>query len=535
MKEIRNISILWLISIILLILNSCTPSFSPALMKADKILSTDYEQGKVMLDSIYNAGNNMSTADMKYYQLLQIKATDKAYRPITNQKGRIDSLVSFFEGAGNDNLLAETYFYAGRINYEIGDKPTALKYFQKAKEVVGKDNYALQGDIYCQMANVYRYTLIYDKAIMCLYSAWKADSIINNSHNMLYDLIDLGEVYFCTSNYRLAKQFFKKGANMSVKIHDLFMIRQFHHKLALSYYKENNLDEAKYHLNKSGLYDKSQHNNSGLLSTAITIYRKLGLKDSVVKYQNLLLKNGDVFAKCYALENIMKTKIDSYNDSSISETFRLYNVYVDSTLEVRNAESVKKVEQEYNYDLKNKENEVLKKEIIIERIVVIMASLLLLTLSAYLRQRIKYSKQVQKNLEFKIEKYKELYKKEMAKNAMTLHAEKNKIESSNIYNYIKQEIIKGTFKLDTAHWEELHKLIQYVYVDFDKNLYSFLNATPQEFQICLLIKISISPTNIAHFLNVSKEAISASRRRMYFKAFHKVGSPADWDKIIYSI
>ena len=47
--------------------------------------------------------------------------------------------------------------------------------------------------------------------------------------------------------------------------------------------------------------------------------------------------------------------------------------------------------------------------------------------------------------------------------------------------------------------------------------------------------MGISLTNIAHFVNLSKEAITASRRRMYIKAFNKKGKPSDWDKIIDSL
>ena len=47
--------------------------------------------------------------------------------------------------------------------------------------------------------------------------------------------------------------------------------------------------------------------------------------------------------------------------------------------------------------------------------------------------------------------------------------------------------------------------------------------------------MGITPTNIAHFVNLTKEAITASRRRMYTKAYSKKGKPSDWDKIISSL
>lgn len=207
-----------IIILLLALFAGCKQSFSPALKKADQVLSADTEKGSKMLDSICQAEPNMSTANQRYCQLLKLKASDKAYRPITNQKLVIDSLVSYFEHAGEDNLLAEAYFYAGRVYYEIGDKPEALKFYQKANEKVAKDNYALQGDIYCQMANVYRYTDLNKEALAALRLAYQADSLSGNIRNMLYDIRDMGEVYLGQNNILKAQKNFSLGVEKAKKI-----------------------------------------------------------------------------------------------------------------------------------------------------------------------------------------------------------------------------------------------------------------------------------------------------------------------------
>lgn len=187
----------------LVLLCGCQESFSLSLRAIDKILSSDYERGEAMLDSVQQANPTMSFANQKYEQLLRLKADDKAYRPIKHQQAHVDSLVSYFQQANDKDLLAEAYFYAGRVYYEIGDKPEALKFYQKASENVAKDNYALQGDIYCQMANVYRYADLNQEALSALHLAWKADSLSGNTRNMLYDLRDIGEVYYLNNQISL--------------------------------------------------------------------------------------------------------------------------------------------------------------------------------------------------------------------------------------------------------------------------------------------------------------------------------------------
>lgn len=537
MRERRNLSTLWLISIILLILNSCTPSFSPALMKADKILSTDYEQGKMMLDSIYHADNNMSTADMKYYQLLRIKATDKAYRPIANQKGRIDSLVSFFEGAGNDNLLAETYFYAGRINYEIGDKPTALKYFQKAKEVVGKDNYALQGDIYCQMANVYRYVDLNKEALETLMLAWEADSLGGYTRNMLYDIRDVGESYRGQGDFKNAEHFFLKGLKMARNEKDSFMTRCFHHELAALYIKQQKWDSALLHIkyyvkNMEDISDKS-----GMLVTALKIYTHFKDRPNIDICQKRIFCEGNVFAKQYAIESLLFEKAYSSKDSTFLGQLSMYKDYTDSVNKENNAMSVKQAEQSYNYSLKEIENKNLQKSSWLKTIGLIMAIIIILFLILYGYMNVRYMKQKQIILEFKLEKYKELKRNDDARAKDKVANKHEIIANSEIYKTIIAEINMNSYRFSEEQWKQLQKLVNSVYINFDKNLHGFLDKISlNEYKICLLIKIGISPTNIAHFVHVSKEAISASRRRMYKKAFGKErGTPAEWDEIITSL
>ena len=52
---------------------------------------------------------------------------------------------------------------------------------------------------------------------------------------------------------------------------------------------------------------------------------------------------------------------------------------------------------------------------------------------------------------------------------------------------------------------------------------------------CLLIKINISPIDIAKLTMHSKEAITSNRRILYEKVFGKKGTPKDWDSFILSL
>jgi hypothetical protein len=79
-------------------------------------------------------------------------------------------------------------------------------------------------------------------------------------------------------------------------------------------------------------------------------------------------------------------------------------------------------------------------------------------------------------------------------------------------------------------------VVNSVYENYTEKLHNIYNRMSSfEYRVCLLIKINISPVNISHLTNHSKESISSVRRRLYYKAFNRKGSPADWDEIISSL
>ena len=53
-----------------------------------------------------------------------------------------------------------------------------------------------------------------------------------------------------------------------------------------------------------------------------------------------------------------------------------------------------------------------------------------------------------------------------------------------------------------------------------------------EIQVCVLIKIGLSPAQIAFITIRSRQAISSIRKRLYSKVLGKDGTPAQWDIFI---
>ena len=525
----------FIISLLIFMLVGCNKAVMPSLKRVDDILSVNYERGKIMLDSIYKSDANMSETNKRYCELLWLKADDKAYRSIKDKKARVDSLVKYFKHSDDKDILAETYFYAGRVYYEIGDTPEALHFYQRASEIVSADNYALIGDIYCQMSNIYRSVDLFSDALKALNKALIADSLNSNYRNVLYDYRDIGEIYRNCDNIRQAEKYFLKGLYCADMSKDSFMKTAFHHELAAIYKKKQDWGKALFHVNKYFPYILQYTDNSGMLVTALEVYAHFDNESVVDKCRKEIFHKGNTLARQFAYENLICARLVKSKDTQTLDLFRSYVAITDSVIKENKTIGIKRVERMYNYELKEKENKYLRKENIISYFLLGLSSIIGLFIFLYFRMKVMNMKQSQKILDLKNEKYKAIKEKAVFKTLEKLEKEQMLIKNSLIYKLISNEIENNTFKVNKENWLELQKLLNDVFPNYDKNLLSFLDVTQSEYRICLLIKIGIKPTNIAKFMNLTKEAISASRRRMYFKAFKVKGTPSDWDKVVKSL
>jgi len=531
----NNIPTLFVLILLISLFSGCGKGFSPALREVDRLMSIDNKRGEAMLDSICRVDKKMSSADKKYCLLLRLKTEDKAYRSIVKWKKCADSLVSYFERTGDENLLAEAYFYAGRVYYEIGDKPESLKYYQKASENVAKDNYALQGDIYCQMANIYFYKGLYKSALKSLEKSRVADSLSGNIRNMLYDIRDIGENYYYSNSIGEAKLYFEKGLKESEMKKDTFMLKVFHHKLATVYGKRKNWENALFHVNQY-IHDMEDFpDKSALLITALDVYSHIGNVQMAEKCRKWLLIHGNIYAKQETLSDMLLAMSEKQNDLVLKNAIQQYMLYTDSVMDEGNAEAVKKVELSYDYSLKESENQYLRSMNVVKTIGLALTVVIVLLISLFFYMRIKNIRQYQKILELKLDKYNGLNEKHAIKAKNNQTDEMLRIINSDIYRLILKEIECDKFHLAEDDWNDLKWKINDVYPNFDKNLFSFLKVSSQEYRICLLLKVGVGPSNIAKFMNRTKEAITASRRRMYKKAFDKDGTPTDWDNLVLSL
>ena len=536
---------------------SCDSKPYPQVLQlADSLANTCPDSAIVLLEQFKDSTHQESKEAQMYYQLLTIKARDKAYITHTSDS-LILEVLHYYEKRKDKKHLPEAYYYAGRVYRDLGDAPQALEYFFKAIDASNACmNYRLTSRIYSQIGTLYLYQEVYDKAHDVFVKAYQYDILAKDSISITYSLRDIGRT-FSTLNkvdsaiseyYTKLGMYQKAYQSMHIAFEQINTINLAprYCTAARYYYHTNQLDSATYYYTQLSLMNRYSYKAEG--------YQGLGY---IARLKGEYKK---------ALE---------YLDKDLA--------YTDSARNIIQTETVRKINSLYNYQLKEKENNRLKDMANNQKIwnIIFISFLisLILIFAVYWQyhkrkkqeelaqqRRIKRMQEEQYNQSLAcIEENRRQIKKleqslqsaESIKSSLNqdlLNLQKKLIEKSNEQIIAKQEfreqgisILKKSpiyhkfleaeqgIKIKKEDWQELTHSINEAYTDFTLRLLDLYPMKTIEMQVCLLIKIGVPPTQIAYITSHTKQAITSIRKRLYKKAFNMDGSPEDWDIFISSM
>ena len=575
-----------LLTCLLLCFYACDRKPYPqSLIIADSLASIQPDSAIALLKTLEDNIKTEPESTQMYYQLLCIKANDKAYIRHTS-----DSLIllvlHYYIEKRDERHLPEAYYYAGRVYRDLEDAPQALDYFEKAIDALPiNEGYQLKSKIYSQMGTLFLYQKTYDEALKMFKEAQKCDIALKDSANMVFNLRDIADSYRCIDQNDSSIYYFQKAYNLAEVQGNQKLMAMVQNQMASLYSNLGKYDLARKLLQPS-LDTLDIHSKSGLFSIASKLYHRMGYIDSASYYYNELLKCGTIYAKQTAHKGLAKIAILHDNPQKALLHLNQYIQYTDFIHQITDTENVRRLNSLYNYQLREKENNRLKienkeKQNLIIYIISI-GLFIIASLFAYL-QRNKRKKQL---LKIQLKNLRQLKEEQYKKSSLFIEENKRKIEEleqklqeadqtnhilrtqlkeqieltlytnkqaeieltrrkqsnstlleSEIYKYIQKQLTTKTNKklLSNNDWKELEKVINNTYEGFSKNLRNYYDLNEHEYSVCLLIKINIPPIDIAKLTNHSKEAITSTRRRLYEKVFGKKGSPKDWDEFILSL
>ena len=233
------------------------------------------------LDNIDPA--SLSDHDRHYYDLLSVKARDKAYMPHCSDS-LINEVIDYYSSHRYTGLYPEALYYGGRVNRDLGDYPTALRYFQDALDEIADDESLLElkGYVVSQTGGLLNQLRLYSQAIPYVKESIRIDSLTSDTSGLAYDHCLLGAIHMHREMSDSADAYFKKSVELASNM-DIQDQAGFKVYLAANQYLMDNTDSALSLIR--GLPEIcDQYERSFAIVYAARIYLQAGILDSAYMY-----------------------------------------------------------------------------------------------------------------------------------------------------------------------------------------------------------------------------------------------------------
>lgn len=537
MKTNRNLIIVTIITLLAVFASCHRYEYSPQLVEADSLCDVKPDSALKILHLMAKDTTGMNDDNLYYYYLLTLKAADKSFIPHTSDT-LARRIVAHYEEDGDERLLPEVYYYAGRVYRDLSDAPQALDYLQKALDLMENDttNLKLKSVVYSQMGYTAYLCNLYDKALEMHRGCYNCAVHAKDTVGMICGLMDMATCQEMRHHLDSAEVLYSNAMKLAQESDNNELEASLHTQISVMLLSLGKNNDALSHIRKSLEYD-NPNNRSVTYSVARNIYDKLGNEDSAFLYSIKALKYGTIYArqKSYGW---LSTYYNKNHNSNLSLLYgNLYKKTTDSIFDKTATEAVARMNSLYNYQIREKENVRLKteKEKSQKLIVILTVGIIFATTLAIII--IMYAKEKRRALHYKLEKYEQIIKEYETIPSVEKQARQETIDSTDILRRIHHILNapERTERLTDNEWNELRKTINTIYKDFDEKLQDLCRMSRQEYQVCLLLKAGISQVDIAYLLIKSESAISSIRRRLHERAFGKVKNAKEWDDFIHSL
>ena len=181
-------------------------------------ISTDPKAAVLFVDSLaadsaWSAG--MSKAERARFDLLRVKSADKAYVRHTSDS-LIRTVLEYYEKHTGSEQYPEALYYGGRVYSDLGDSPTALRYFQQALDALsGETDLRLKGTVLSQTARLMNRMRMYDQAQTYLKEVIAINEQSRDTASLAYDYELSGAIYMHTDSLDQARILFDKALALS--------------------------------------------------------------------------------------------------------------------------------------------------------------------------------------------------------------------------------------------------------------------------------------------------------------------------------
>ncbi len=578
---------LYIILILLMLPGACGHRDRDARLRAvGRMVQDDPAAALRALDSIDAEG--LDESDRHYYDLLNIKAKDKAYIVHTSDSLVLD-VIDYYKRHRDKALYPEALYYGGRVYSDMGDFPTALRYFQNALDAIpeGENYLPLRSTVSSQTGRLLNTLRLYEQAVPYLEESIRLDSITGDSLSYIDDRQLLGAVYLHNGRYNSAESEFLKAREIAELVSPEAVWPQDMYLAAISE-KEGRVDLA---VSLIGPVMRFISPDYFSISSAYAakIYLAAGRLDSAYHYAHRLVASSSPRNRQNGYKILLAPEMAGYLHADTARRYvREYREVIESLLSRHDDEAALIQNSMYNYQVHERERykaEADKMRYERRAFWLLFGVLALVAVVFYL----KYKNQRQllrlrialanigallealsreKRIDVQLSEDKtpnnillpdgteatncgplrandstEMLRERLRNELMKLYQESterniglsSRIVDSDAYRLLQHHIEeKSIIRDDSSLWRQLEEVILQASPDFKTNLQLLTGGklTQLDLHTAYLVKCHVAPTQMSCLLGRTKGSISSRRESLGFKVFNEKVSVKVIDGII---
>ena len=546
----------------------CGHRHDDRLQKVAEIVSDKPEEALSRLDSINP--DELSSRDRVYYDFLTVKGRDKAFITHTSDS-LIKIVLDYAEQHKDAGFYPEVLYYGGRVYSDLGDYPTALRYFQSALALLPSDasNIILRRNVLNQTARLLDDLRLFNEAIPLVEQTLEINRHLKDTTAIVYDLQFFGHIYIRKAEYQHAKRCFDEALDRSKNLPTPFRAKSLMYLSAIRYNLGDSISALRYIRNIPDSVAPLVRNSA--LAQAALVYQSMGIIDTAYNYAYELVHSKDPLNKRIGYQVILSPQV--MRKCSLEEMNQYIGEYRNLLEDLFNEnESNLAINQQsyYNYQLHDRDKRTAemksrKRKFLLEGSILVILCLIISVLHIKNKNKLriielhealnnieklkkelgvltnKLMSEKQPNANFipetsmdnthgltSLSTEKELRNRLKSELLQLYEQSKNQIEvspvilQSNVYNNLQELIAKRKcINEQDSLWQELEEVVLRCSPNFKENLILLTlgNLSIHDWHTSLLIKCGIQPSQMALLFSKTKAAMVSRRNSLCIKIF----------------
>ena len=515
-----------------------------------------------------------------YYGLMETKYLINSGARFTSDSV-IRAVADYYERHGSDNHRMFSKLLLGYVNRTIGNNTEAMLNLEAAADCADTTaadcQFKILGQVYCQLSQVYLDEYMPRNAIhasrLCYrYSMRGGDTLralsgldhISNAYIFMGQLDSAVSVTLRSSRLFRESGYMEASAISQAKLIEIYLNRDdtanaahcmavfdrdshvidangnanpdyqgiYYVKAIYSVYA-NRLDSAAYWLRKIRQIEQPSLNIREALAYGLwQMYDKMGAKDSALKYAAVSSELSDSLTR-ELMRNTCSVAQAQYERTS------LRGQVADKALEAERMKTTAlgvalvllAVVSAFAYIIRKRRREARQREWRhrqdIDALTRAQTDLQqLLTLTEEERDAL---------IKDKREAIERLQSLETLQRHVDEVTVEERLANADISRRFRQISLNPTIRPTADDWQELRSMINYEVPGFYATLNNGHVLRPDEYDLCILIRLHFKPLEISNLTGISQKSVSAMRRRLLQKVLGHDGKPGEFDAFIMRI